>query len=556
MRRLLLLSLAAAALAGGDAARTYDEEAKKARNSEKRFFEDFQRSWNDAFLAFREPIEAAEAKPLEHTDAVWDFAAVNRLYAEAAAIQEARGRAALEFARSGHPKAATELLQELLDLVREAEALEAELAEAKPIQRAFLFDLRPAVRRHALAARERLLVEAVGSAAGAAGILADAGLREAAAKDGRKSVARRVAVIDALGFAGGDGARAAVEPFLRARESSLRIAALEACARLGGASTPALLGLLSDPSPPVLRALLDAVRTSLAKEARFLPPIVAGLEGARGSAAVRSVAALEALTRQKFGHDPARWREWLSVYAGEIEAGTFDAGKIEVQELPPKAPEGAMAFLGVTAPAAGAVFVLDASLNFALPADLAFQLTKYKTAWPTGSQSWQSEHPAHRTVILRELLGTIDAMPKEAPFHLVALHGAFEAEALSGKKPLRAGKADRAAVEKFVERLPARGWCAPYEGICEAMRLMGLPPGADDFGKPNADTIFLVHAGAPAGGRYMSPDAAIEAFRRLNRFRRVTVHAIRICDDKEAGEKLMCGIAEASGGSYLHRKAP
>ena len=72
----------------------------------------------------------------------------------------------------------------------------------------------------------------------------------------------------------------------------------------------------------------------------------------------------------------------------------------------------------------------------------------------------------------------------------------------------------------------------------------------------HVDTVFLFDSGDPRGGRYMAPQPVVNAFNRYNRFRRFIVHAIRICNEKEASEILMKGIAEASGGTYVWMKKP
>ena len=89
------------------------------------------------------------------------------------------------------------------------------------------------------------------------------------------------------------------------------------------------------------------------------------------------------------------------------------------------------------------------------------------------------------------------------------------------------------------------------------MRIGGLDPASEvDFKSPQLDTIYLWNRGLPRGGRYMSAAAVVSAFKRLNRFRRVVVHTIRVGDAKEVAEQLMKGIADVSGGTYVWVKKP
>lgn len=552
MRLLLpLLAFACVLSAQEDPEKAFHEAEKRLRAADKRFWEDFQGRFNDAFLAFRAPVEAAEAKPDQNRDAVWDYKEFRKLYDEYAGFEKAFGEAAIAFAKSGSPKAAAHLLEAALDAAKEAEELETELADAKPVQRRSMFDLRPGIRRHGLGFREAALVQGLGAADGAGPFLADTGWKQAVKKDGAKSIARRVMVIDAMGLSAAPEARPVLEAMLKAKESSLRIAALEALARFGAEATPALLPLLKDPSAPVQRALLQAVRDRLARDGRWIPAVVALHASARGLLRSLCVATLGTLTRQTFGDDALRWKEWLDIYAKEIEGGTFDAEKIEIQEAQPRPPATESAFYGVKSPSLAPIYLVEASYNLLIPADLDFQLTRYKYSWVGSDQRWQAEHPNHRTALLAQLRSALAGLPPEAAFNVVALHSAFEAEPLSEKKMLRATPKDRATAEKFLEKLPGQGWCAQYAGLLQAMRIAGMPPEGVDFPDAAADTIFLVNAGGPAGGHYMSPEAVVSAFGRFNRFRRLVVHCIRISDDKEPGETLMKGLAESSGGVYV-----
>ncbi|MGH7163346.1 MAG: hypothetical protein ACREID_07665, partial [Planctomycetota bacterium] len=170
-----LLVLAAPLLADGDVERSYREEMKRCRAAEQRFWEEFQRRYNDAYLAFREPIERATAKPAEHPNPDYDYSHLRALYEECAGIERARGEAALALAKSGHAKALDAAFDMMMDAAKEVDALEAELLDAKPIQRRYMFDLRPGVRRHGVGVREEWIVQALAAAPSAAAFLVDAG---------------------------------------------------------------------------------------------------------------------------------------------------------------------------------------------------------------------------------------------------------------------------------------------------------------------------------------------------------------------------------------------
>ena len=76
------------------------------------------------------------------------------------------------------------------------------------------------------------------------------------------------------------------------------------------------------------------------------------------------------------------------------------------------------------------------------------------------------------------------------------------------------------------------------------------------FESLTADTIYLVNRGQLKGCRYLLPEAVVADFGRRNRFRRLVVHAIRICDTGPESQALMKGLAERSGGAYVWARKP
>jgi hypothetical protein len=214
-------------------------------------------------------------------------------------------------------------------------------------------------------------------------------------------------------------------------------------------------------------------------------------------------------------------------------------------------------FYGVETPSAGVLFVIEGSRRIFWPADLDVQLTAYKETWHGRRHSWEDEHESHLAVLLREFDRAAASFAPDLAFGVVGLYGAFAAEPLGGPKLLRAEKRDVRAARREIEKMPADGWCAPYEGLLAAARLAGMGPESDaDFPDARADTVYLWNTGDCSAGRYMTPESALAAFRRFNRFRRLVVHAIRICDEGEPSETFLKGVAEATGGACLWAKKP
>ncbi len=552
---LLLLLPAGSASAAPDALSAYKEEETKIRRADGAFWREFQRRYSQALLAWRDPLEAADAKPDENREAVYDYSVLRGIYEEYAALERQAAEAAATLASSDHPKAFDTLLDELLDAAKEIDAVDKELADARPKAKRVLFDPRPGVLRHGLEFRLQGLVRALAALPRAAPMLADQAWKQAQSKDGSRSLVRRVAVLDALGLAGdAAGARPLLESvLLREKVTSLRIAALEALLRYAPETTPVLIPLLDDASPIVRRALVQGVRGAEQRDPGFIGPFARALATAEGLLRGDLVDALEALTRQKFGYAPVRWAEWAREYQAEIDAGRFRPEAVEVIEANREAMPEAVSFYGLATASRRIVYLIDGSLNLSVPSDVDFQRTRYILHWPGSQRDWHAAHPPHRVIVGRELARSLERFPEKGLFAVGVMHADCDTEFLGAAQAVAPTARVRKEIEEAFSKLPARGWCAQLEGLMAAMALAGRDPAtADGF----ADTVFLLGDGSPAGGRYMTAESVLAAFRRLNRFRRITVHAIRICNAKEEGEALLKGLAELSGGTYLWARSP
>jgi len=557
MRVFLLVVLASAPLLGAsDPVREWRSSVRRLAREEKTFWGEFGKRWNQAWTAYIQPVLEARGKHDGDPNPLYDYAPFRNWYEDYAAIQRALGEADLDFAKSGHPKAAATLLKELLATDKLIDKLEADLLKARPFKWD-TFDQHAPIQRSGLAIREQALIEALGRCADAAVFLADRAWKEAVRKDGRRSIRRRVAVIDALGFTGDSDALAFLSPLTGAKQSSLRVAAAEALLRFSARGRPALRPLVADPSLPVRRALLQGIATQHPQDPGWIPVLVEALPAARGVLIPDILKALKALTNQRFGYDPAAWKSWLEDYRTEIEGGGFDKQSVEVREAKPKPVPAGITFYGIRIPSRSVVFVLDGSRHIWWPAAWEVQKTQYKNDWDRKRATWEKLYPSHQKILLRELGKCFSSMPEDASFSMVRLQGEFVAEPLTGRRLLHAKPNAFKQAEKFVAQLAGDGWCSQFAGLMEASRLAGLGPESElDFPKPLADTIILFDAGDPAGGRYMSPEALVDAFRRFNRFRRLVVHTIRICNEGQPSEVVMKGIAEASGGTYLWASKP
>jgi hypothetical protein len=541
-----------------DALKAYKAELKRLDTAEKKFWRAFQGRFSQALITFRQELELADAKPDEHKEATYDYTDFRSLYGDFAAIQEAIGQADLALAESGHAKAAGTLLKELFKLIKVADKLEQELAEARPKARYYVFDQRMGVQRHGLGVRQPMLIQALAKCPDAAATLVSQGFKKAEKGDGKRSVSCRVAIMDALALTKDDKARALLEPRLKERLSSLRIAAVEALLGFGPEAREVLEPLLQDESAIVQRALIREIRFRCAKDPGWIPPVLQLFRASTGLVRDEALRTLEALTNQRFGYALDAWTDWFEEYRKEIESGEFRSDQVEVQEVERVPLPAAISFYGVRTPSRGVIFVLEGSQHSWMPSDWEYQRTKFRDLWRGTRTQWQKECPSHQEILLREFDTTLGAFPEEARFGVVALQAIFGWELAGEKRLLKPTTRGAKEARKLIERLPGRGWCSQFQGIRLAAALGGLDPDSatHSFKEPAADTIFLWDSGDPSGGRYMDPDAVIAAFKRFNRFRRLVVHTLRICNEKEPSEALMKGFAEASGGRYVWLRKP
>ena len=550
---LPILCVAWPAVAEPDALKVHKIETRRIEKEEARYWREFQGRFQEAYLAFREPLEQADANPGRFPEANYDYSAFCGLYDEYVNFQRAMGEADLRLAEAGGPKALAHLMESLQQLCKQSDKLDNEIREARPKSRS-IFDQRPVVERHGLATRRAMLIEALGKSEGAAEALAAEGWKKATRADGKRGITYRVAVLDALARCGETGRPLLIEQ-LGSKLSSLRIAAIEALA--GGPLADELVAQLSCEKAVVRRALLQELERSEKIDPKWVVALVPFLTKAHGGELDLCVRSLAKATKQKFGNAPKAWQEWLDEYRSEINSGGFDPESVEVREATPAPVPDQMQLYGLEAPAEAFVFVIEGSLRLAVPADVDVQRTKIRWDWKGTRRQWEQDSPAHQTILHGQLAKAFGSMPKDALFGMILLQARFTLDFLNEKKLIAPTTKNVRIALEMIEKAPASGWCSPMEGIRGAAQLGGLDPeSSSDFPDAKLDTIFFVNSGDPAGGRYLTPESLVAAFERFNRFRRITVHALRFCNAKEPGELVMKGLAASSGGQYVWLNKP
>ncbi|MCE9636990.1 MAG: HEAT repeat domain-containing protein [Planctomycetes bacterium] len=566
VRRFTLLAVALVTIvtthpgaAAEDTEKGFRAALAESGKREKAYFEAFDRRFQAGlatWLAARR--KANEVSPNDReSDALKDWRA---LYSDLEAVQRDVGAAGSAYASAAGAAAYAGLLDEVQRITTQEVVLDREILTAEPRILGRICDQEPAFRRHALAERRRVVIEALATVPGAATRLATDGLADAAKRDGKSSVAHRVAILDALGRCGDPKSLLAVLALTTSRSSALRIAAIDAALPLGMEAQPELVPLLRDSHSNVVRALLAGIRTRAADDIRWIVPVVELHAAAKGQTRADAHAALGALTGHRGPDAPETWKAWLEKHRTELAAGKLDrtptAG--ETSDAPPARGT----FYGFGTQSQGVVFVLDWSVPMTFPSDVVLARTRESVDWFGMDKSWEKDCPSNRMTVIREVGRFLAAMPADSRFGLTMLTDGSKEDYPNLQKDVTVGigglvpptaNAVRDACDRMEKRLP--GWSRyhdPLSGLMIAMALAGVPPEDDaDLKPPVADTVFLVAPGGKEGGRYVLPEMDVAAFARLNRFRRLVVKSVRIGYAGRSAELLMKGFADVSGGSYV-----
>lgn len=561
---LVVVAFGPAVAAAPDALEPYRRELRAVEAEERAYFETFPARQREALDA-RQALLARRAHSNVGPAPERANAGFLRLAEPLAAFELRRGEAALDLARSGHVRAGALLLDACFDVVEAAEALDADLLAARPTLLDMIHDQAPAFRRQALADRERRLIAALVTLPDSVTFLTTEGWAQAQAKDGRRSVARRVLVLDALGQTAKPDALLLLGPASQAALPCLRMAALEAATRCGPKAEALLAAGLGDAHVLVRRAALGGLRTLAPTGGQTLGALLARLGAARGAEKTETVATLRRLSAQDLGDDAGAWAAWLAKRQPEIDAGTFDVGR-EPKDTAATAAPGftAARFYGLPLTVDGVVFVVDWTLPMVFPANLEFARTATPVDWFGSDPSWVGRNGQERqqTVVRRELARSLLGLGPGNRFGVVALRDGsrdawpkIQESSVVGQKGLLPAEAKSiAALDKVFESVPP-GWSRWHEhmdGLWIAADLARLGPGPlADLGTPVADTLVLVSDGRHRGGRFLLVEAEVAAFARWNRFRQLVVHTVRIADAGTDAAALLEGFARLSRGTHL-----
>jgi HEAT repeat protein len=276
-----------------------------------------------------------------------------------------------------------------------------------------------------------------------------------------------------------------------------RMAACEAAAAAGiAAFSGNALALLEDDNWQVRIAAARAC--SALKNAKAVEPLI-GLWKKEGDsrASIEYHAALLVLTGKSFGPNWRYWENWYKSLNQPIDEAAAQAGEY-------------VEYLGQRIRSKNICFVLDRSKNMREKAGKLVEATNPKS---------KAAGESKLEVIVGELSRVITELPQDCRFNIVVFDHRVEswrpgtAQASPGVK--------KEAVE-WLGKQKAGGWTNVYGALSAAAGGSGdKAPALSD----TADTVVILSDGGATVGDFVSDSAIRREFARLNRQRKVVLHA-------------------------------
>lgn len=392
-------------------------------------------------------------------------------------------------------------------------------------------------------ALQRLVVDAMaGHPFGAGGVVdegADKVLSEAA---GSKDLVLQYYALTAMARRGGTFDLRLVDKLAKAKDPTVRRAALLVAIRAGGErsdpvamarsrdvverqaaaiglgeatgpeSLDALIGLLTD-EDRVVRA--EAIRQIAQRGALdAVDELIARLAVEEGRLRADLRGALEAMTGRDYGLNARVWeRFWEAEGKGFVPPSPEERAKAaeERRAKPTEDQRSQVAFYGIEI----------VSNRFALVIDTSGSMSTKAYTGPTRIE-----------VAKDQLARTIERLRDGVLFNVIP----FDTRVRTMEDEMvAADERSRAEALAFAEGLAASGGTNIHDGLLAA------------FEDERVDTVYLLSDGAPSAGPIVDPTQLREEVARWNSVRGVTIHCIAVGQD----HPLLKGLAEDSGGKYV-----
>ncbi|MHC5080444.1 MAG: HEAT repeat domain-containing protein [Planctomycetota bacterium] len=529
---------------------------------------------NEAIHIMEKPlVDAQKIHSIPPATIFFDFSGFKKWYAKYEGEGKKKGEAALRLSGVGGLKAAQYLFKQLLLVNREIAKNRKACEKAKGMADLYIFayEQRAVFEGLSLAVYHQELVRAVGKMLNAevSAWLIDKGWKDAGASDKKTgSVGSRVALIDALASHPLPEAFAFLKERMESKNSSVRIAALEGIGKFAESHrsevVAAALKFLKEEKifctkVPALRILQQL---KPAEAIGVLVEILTAEVGQRkgGILCGHVLKTLRAVCGRDFGMNAEAWKAWFEKHKASIEkgeippAGEGDGGSRTDTGLNPAS------FFDIPTHSKKVVIIIDGTTSLIMPA--SWEEAKKHIGWHWQTLYWNDreeytrKYETHFKVVKEETARLLEGLGDKAAFNLILLYEdpRFEAcwPSLVPATPGNKAKALK-MMDKILKGLNFHT-CSHDRALFEAYRMAGLDRHGTNFKSAAADTFFLVSDGLLSSGPYMTPRVLVNAVRRVNRFRNVTVHTVQFSHCGAEAADTLKGIADATGGKYVWHK--
>ncbi len=248
--------------------------------------------------------------------------------------------------------------------------------------------------------------------------------------------------------------------------------------------------------------------------------------------------ALGRLTGFEFGGSAALWESWWKVHGPSVNDGSFVRREKTVSNGP---EETGITFYGVRSLSNRIIFILDISMSMKYRAGTRFPVSG-------GANVIQPEGNRKIDIARAQLKTALLALPEGAEFNIIFYRQGIEV--LHPKMIRRTDRNLKRAFE-FIDRRRPAGGTNLFDALHRAFNPVEVLDSGTRITDRNyaalADTVYLLSDGEPNYGRLQSSARMVQEIGRLNRSRKIVVHAIGI---GEHNVSFMRALAEATGGEY------
>jgi hypothetical protein len=314
---------------------------------------------------------------------------------------------------------------------------------------------------------------------------------------------------------------------------TLAVLAAVALGQIGRSGTTApLVAALAHSAPPVRAAAAHSL--GMLGDRTTVGPLVERLKSDKGRVRAEIVAALEAITHQKFGDSPGKW-------AAVAAAGD----PATVNEQPALAPS----FFGAPVTGERVVFVLDRSLHMrdAHPwADPAQRDRLEALCTPRdGARIPWRQLKTKLQLTVAQLRHVVEGLAPGTKFEVI--YFAADVKSVFGLKWTPAGAATRKLLEEALPTIDVDDGINPYDALLAALDLGGATD--DKAMKSGPDQIVLVTNNIPTKGDVTDADVVARAIAFRARPRGVAVSVVGL---GEHPYTMAEELAKRTGGVYAN----